>query len=193
MVKGTGKAASDAFGEILESGKQAASQVSPSQIAKTAAQQITGSTGDSKVSSPEKTAGASGSEIKDLYGGTEITPQQLEEMKTQEAIKRKEGLKKTRTDLVREVIGRYQGIQSGVAQAQQEREIREKGHRLKEYESGKAGAAETIEEQQARVEEARKTPAQTPVELPKSSSKLPGLDAIQRKSTQTERKLGKTG
>ena len=100
MAQGTGKSAADAFGEILESGKQTASQVSPGQIAKTAVQQITGSAGDSRLPSQENpSAGTPAGGIKDLYGDTEISPEQLAEMNAQEAAKRKEGLKQTRTAL----------------------------------------------------------------------------------------------
>jgi len=154
MVKRIG---GDVFGELLETGKavakQAKKQISPVKIAKTAAQQIKGS---SKQKFPKKLEGKSlGSQMgAKSSGGIEgllpkaVGGEQMKELKQNDAIKSRKELDKTRSGLAQIKIRRYQEMQRKVLEAG-----KEKDQEIRAYEAGKPGSPRTWKEKEEMIEE----------------------------------------
>lgn len=157
----------DTIGEILETGKSAtkqAKQVSPSKIVKTASEQVAGdSTDGDDATSPG---------LEDLQGKS-VSSSQLQQLKQDDAVKKKKDLDTTRLELSRVKMERYKKMQQQVKLKGEEREEKE---RVKKEEE------EAKEEQEKKMEEQKEEQA---VQLPKGPDKQPGLGIFikQKKGT----------
>ena len=146
----------DVFGELLETGKavvKQAKQVSPAKIAKTAANQLTGSTSDGKgkgIQEKGLQAGVKPNGIKDALPEL-VDPKKMTELQQKEAFQKEKGLSQARSGLERIKIQRYQKLQQEILTEEKKKE-----QEIRAYEAGKPGAARTHEEKAKLIAEQRK-------------------------------------
>lgn len=160
----------DAFGEVLETGQtsqQQLKQITPTQIIKSALDQVGGTT-----SLPEKSELPPGLEdLKDK----KVPPEQLQRMKQGDGQKTNQDLTKTRLDLERakrEKILRYREIQQKVLNVSKTKEQEEMRKEQEDMQEAQRKQQEEMEKQQ--------------VVTPKSGSNVPGIPGLGKKKTHTK-------
>jgi hypothetical protein len=195
----------DSFKSIGDGLKGSANQLSPKKVAQTAAQQINGQRkrnaqkkqrqrrpsvenkqNKQKKGSPRATEG--------LLGIKKIDKEKLQNLKQKDILQRKKGLAETREELARLLIQKrkkYKQMQREIKKAEDERERKERGgQELPDYERGKPGAPETVEEKKERIKKMKekKEQGQEQVQLPSSGeSDSPGLrGGVNKKKKKTE-------
>lgn len=144
----TGSFCDEVLGEILETGKAAGQQlkqISPAKIINSAVEQVTGISPSSQNDAPPG--------LEDLKG-KKFTPQQMQQMRQNDSRKRDQEIDKTRINLKRLIIQRYQQMQQALSGGRKEKEQEE----LKKEQ-------EAMEE--TRKKEMKKQEMTQPVQLPK--------------------------
>ncbi len=198
------KTAQNRLGDFGEQLKQSTKQqLDPKKTAKSIGQQIKGGSKSGlpqgALTSAEKSGNGEKSKraTEGLLGLQSVDEKQLNEMKQQDILDRKKGLKKTRQELARMLIRRHQEIQQEYKKAEEQREQKERGgQELPTYIRGKAGAPDTVEEQEKMVEEAENNQeeANQSIELPSSGkSSGPMRGNANKKKTNTEKRQWKKG
>lgn len=198
--------ASDLFEEALETGQtlvSQAKQISPGQIAKTAIGQVAGlpgqQAGSSKKSGEEKTGPVQAGLVKpeeiieQLYGTKKpVNPQQIAQMKQADAVKKEEGISRTKAELQAIKLRRYQEMQQKILVEEHRRE-----QEIPESEAGRPGAPRTWEEKAEMIEKQKKEDSLRQdgrVQPPSSPRTGPGVGSVIKQGLGSkEIKSGKLG